>query len=146
MKMYAHYDQFDQEWRWKNFTAKELSCKCCGEYYHDPESLDLLQRSREISGKPYKINSAHRCVEHNKAVGGMPSSMHLKIAFDVSLKGHGKKPLLQALHDGGFTTFGMYASFIHTDIRDYKKWYGCAPSLWGKVYKEVVETDNDELQ
>jgi len=142
-KMYKHYDEFDQDWKWKNFTVKELSCKCCGEYYHDPESLDMIQAARDISGRSYRINSAHRCEAHNKAVGGMPASMHLKIAFDVSLNGHNKKELLQALFDGGLTTFGLYAGFIHTDSRDYKQWYGCAKNLWGDIYKEVVEIDNE---
>ena len=140
MKMYDHYDDFDQEWKWKNFTVKELSCRCCGEYFHDPESLNKIQTAREVSGRPFKINSAHRCVAYNKAIGGMPRSMHLNIAFDVSLKGHDKHELLQSMFDGGFTTFGLYASFIHTDIRPYKKWYGTTEVLWGDIYDKVIRS------
>ena len=140
MKMYGHYNDFDGEWRWKNFTAKELSCKCCGEYFHDPESLDKLQAARLIRGRAFKINSAHRCARHNAAVGGMPRSMHLNIAFDVSLKGHGREELLQALFDGGFTTFGLYATFVHTDKREYRLWHGCAERIWGDIYDSVVKS------
>ena len=138
--MYSHYDNFDQEWKWKNFTVKELSCKCCGEYYHDPDSLNKIQAAREVAGKAFTINSAHRCTAHNKAIGGMPRSMHLRIAFDVSLKGHDKEELLQSLFDGGFTTFGLYANFIHTDIREYRKWYGTTESLWGDIYTKVIRS------
>ena len=140
MKMYAHYDDFDQDWVWLNFSPKELSCKCCGEYFHDPESLNRLQTAREISGKPYKINSAHRCVKHNRKVGGMPRSMHLNIAFDVSLNGHDKQELLQALFDGGFSTFGLYSRFIHTDKRPYRLWYGTSKVVWGDIYNQVIRS------
>ena len=81
--IFKHYNDFKGEWKWQNFTIDELSCKCCSEYYHDPYSLDLLQAARTRLNKPMIINSGHRCVKHNSAVGGRPSSQHLKIAFDI---------------------------------------------------------------
>ena len=138
--IYAHYSDFKGRWRWKNFTAKELSCKCCGEYYHDTQALYYLQDARDFAGRPFRINSGHRCVKYNKAVGGVPNSEHLKIAFDISTKGHDKEVLLQSLFDGGFTTFGLYESFIHTDTRDYKFWISGSKSLWDDVYNKVIKS------
>jgi hypothetical protein len=109
--------------RWQNFTAKELACPCCGEYYHDELSLDQLQSARNKSGVSYHINSGHRCTRHNKEVGGASKSQHLKIAFDISLGGHDFRELEAALRESGFTTFGYYGSFIHTDTRPGRIWY-----------------------
>ena len=139
--IFKHYSDFKGEWKWKNFTAKELSCNCCGEYYHDPYSLELIQRFRELLGRSITPNSAHRCKAHNDRVGGRANSMHLKIAFDLPLHGHDKKDFVWALYESGFTTFGLYASFIHTDIRSYKMWYGCKESLWGNIYNEIIKRD-----
>lgn len=137
--IYKHYSDFDGEWRWKNFSPKELSCKCCGEYYHDEESLDRLQKAREYSPHIFKINSAHRCVAHNKSVGGSMHSQHLKIAFDISIAPfRNKGDLLQYLFMAGFTTFGLYGSFIHTDKREWRIWYGCDKALWGDLYDRMV--------
>ena len=139
--IYKHYSDFNGDWCWNNFTPKELSCKCCGEYYHDQYSLDLIQSARTISGKSYIINSAHRCAKHNAEIHGAKNSEHLRIAFDISLAGHTKVSLLSALHEAGFTTFGMYSSFIHTDIRPWRKWYGCPERLWEDIYDRVIKED-----
>lgn len=39
---------------------------------------DLLDPIREMWGKPLHVNSGYRCLALNKAVGGKPSSQHLK--------------------------------------------------------------------
>ena len=120
--IYAHWREFDGEWEWPNFTAEELSCKCCGEYYHDSDSLDYLQESREILGVPFKINSAHRCVDHNARVGGAPQSQHLKIAFDIR-KGELDPEELYDHFDKEYEDFagvGIYSWGVHVDFRDKK--------------------------
>jgi len=139
MTMYGHYSDYKGLWVWENFSIEKLSCSCCGEYYHDHYSLDLLQAARRIADKPMYINSGHRCVKHNANIGGKKKSQHLKMAFDVSLRGFEKNELLKYLFDAGFTTFGMYNSFIHTDRRSYKKWYGTKESVWGNIYNETVK-------
>ena len=145
--IFEHHTDFDSftNWEWVNFSARELSCKHCGEYWHDPDSLDKLQTARNIVGKPFKINSAHRCEFHNKVVHGAKNSEHLRIAFDISLDGHDKEELLTALFEAGFTTFGMYNSFIHTDHRPWRRWYGCDGVIkkeWQDIYKRVVKNGN----
>ncbi|MEM8921607.1 MAG: D-Ala-D-Ala carboxypeptidase family metallohydrolase, partial [Pseudomonadota bacterium] len=70
--------------RWPHFHQAELACRCSrfcgGEYWHDPDFLDALERLRALVGKPLVINSGHRCAQWNAAVGGAPLSMHKSIA------------------------------------------------------------------
>ena len=122
--LYAHWSDVPvNEWVWPNFTAKELSCSCCGEYWHDPHSLNLLQNAREIAGRPFRINSAHRCRAHNRKVGGALVSQHLRVAFDISIRGHDPRALYDACVQAGFTTFGHYGTFLHTDRRPGRRWF-----------------------
>lgn len=143
--LYKHWSDFDMsEWEWPNFTPEELSCKHCGEYYHDPDSLNKLQKARSLKGKPFIINSARRCEYYNDVVvKGSANSIHKRwIAFDISLSGHNKKELMKCLFDAGFTTFGMYNTFIHVDTRDYRRWYsvtGVIKKEWQAIYDDVVK-------
>lgn len=110
-------------WRWPHFSPKELSCKCggryCrGEYFHDEEFLDNLEALRAEVGKPCVLTSARRCDRHNTAVGGRPRSQHkLRIAGDVSLKGHDRRVLARAALKVGFTGIGFGKGFLHVDQR-----------------------------
>ena len=38
----------------------------------------VLDPVRERYGKPIKVNSGFRCLVHNKTVGGVPNSQHMK--------------------------------------------------------------------
>jgi hypothetical protein len=146
--MFKHYSDYKSEWHWENFTPKELSCKCCGEYWHDPYSLDLLQKTRNLLGRPLSPTSAHRCRSHNSSVGGKLKSQHLKIAFDLPIpSGMDRADFLIILASSGWTTYGMYASFVHVDRRSYKKWYGCKKEIWGNAYnKAMAELHDNSLE
>ncbi len=119
-----------------NFTKQELSCRHCGEFYNAPRYFAALQKAREILGKPIIINSAHRCSIHNAKIGGAPLSQHKKIAFDINLKNQDRYKLLAALKQAGFTSFGLYKTFIHCDLRIKNNgkgrfWYGAgAKPYW----------------
>lgn len=109
-------------WRWPNFTAKELACKCrrhCrGEYFHDPDFLDHLEELRAAVGRPLLITSGRRCDKHNTNVGGASRSQHkLRIAADISLNGHDRTKLARAALRAGFTGIGFGRSFLHVDQR-----------------------------
>lgn len=123
--MYSHWTAapWDKQ-RWPNFRPGELACPCCGEYYHDPATLDMIQAARTQLGKPLYINSGHRCKVYNSSnkIGGAKHSAHLKIAFDINTWGYNLEQLLKALLDAGFTTFGFYGNFIHTDPRPFRRW------------------------
>ena len=61
----------------KNFTEKELSCKCsCKMFNMDEEFLIRLQAFRYLLNMSMTITSACRCKAHNKAVGGVDTSCH----------------------------------------------------------------------
>lgn len=110
-------------WRWRFFSAKELSCKCggrhCrGEYFHNPEFLDALERLRIAAGRPLVVTSGRRCRGHNAAVKGASRSQHmLAIAVDISLFGHDRQDIVNAALKAGFTGIGFGSSFLHLDWR-----------------------------
>jgi zinc D-Ala-D-Ala carboxypeptidase len=113
-------------WRWGNFSPDEpnLVCPCCGEFYLDPIAIDRLQAALDLLGRSVRINSGHRCAIHNARVGGVPLSQHKLVAFDVSLAGQDRGDVLEALKLAGFSSFGLYQTFIHTDTRPGRLWFG----------------------
>ena len=93
-------------WRWPNFSARELACRCggrhCrGEYFHAPAFLDALELTRAAMGALI-VTSGRRCALHNGAVGGAPLSQHkVGIACDVALSGHDPAALARAAARSG---------------------------------------------
>jgi len=134
--MFIHWSHIPKEiWTWENFHPKSdtfLACPCCGEIYVHKPSLDKLQSSRVILAKPMSLNSGHRCWHRNALVGGVINSAHRLLSFDVSTRRHDRYDLLNSLAKAGFTTFGLYKTFIHTDNRPNRRWYGNkgAKQLW----------------
>lgn len=64
---------------------------------------NLLDPIREMWGKPLHVNSGYRCSALNKAVGGKPTSQHLKgEAADITTgsKAENKK-LFEMIKDSG---------------------------------------------
>ncbi len=129
---YSNNEGKENHWPWPNFTPEEFACRCgCGEAYIDRKAFDEIQYLRELMKMPLKINCAHRCVKHNEAVGGAPKSQHLKIAFDVSVRGWTAKQLTffnGLLDTTDFYSRGCYATFVHIDMRrDCRYWLvdGC---------------------
>ena len=125
----------------KNFSWKELECKGCRkggrpEYcYHNfvpTKNIDLyaitkLQALREAVGLPLTINSAARCLGHNKFVGGSGVSQHISTnsvksnAFDVKVpKGMTPEELAFIAEEVGFDGIGIYNTFVHVDTRGNK--------------------------
>ena len=86
--------------------------------------MDRLQAARVAVGRPFRINSAHRCWRHNLAVGGVPGSAHRRLAADISLIGHNRFDVLTACKAVGFTGFGYYQTFLHVDLGRKRFWYG----------------------
>lgn len=113
-------------WLWKDFVPAEVDCSHCGRMGVKPDAMDALQRLRSALRRPLRINSAYRCPEHNKAVGGAKNSQHLMgTAFDISTYNMGeveRLELLDAAKEAGFTGFGFYNSFLHVDIGPSREW------------------------
>jgi hypothetical protein len=125
---WAHWRDVEMAgWRWPNFPPRELACRGTGRLKIDPASLDALQALRSEMG-PLILNSAYRSPEHNRAVGGAPSSQHLLgKAFDVSMINHDPAEFEAAAKRHGFRGIGHYpdANFMHVDTRATPaRWHG----------------------
>ena len=61
---------------------------------------DKLQEIRDKIGVPITINSAYRCPEVNKAVGGSATSWHQQgLAADINAKGYTQEQLVRWIKD-----------------------------------------------
>ena len=119
----------------KNFNIQEFNCKCGCEMPADvlaniTELAENLQIVRDMLDEPIQINSAYRCEAHNRAIGGVKYSQHVKgTAADIVVKNIRPEKVVVALdrmQDAGFIKkggIGSYATFTHMDIRGYEaKW------------------------
>jgi len=119
----------------ENFNKREFDCKCGCEmpssvFYEIEELANELQTIRDRFNAPIQINSAYRCLSHNKAIGGVSNSQHvLGKASDIVIKGYTPNEVADELevmledeclfpfHLGGI---GRYNTFTHIDIRPSK--------------------------
>jgi uncharacterized protein YcbK (DUF882 family) len=103
----------------ENFTQAEFACRCqCGFDGIDQDIVDLVQKVRDFFDAPVTITSGCRCPEHNKTVGGSPSSQHLLgTAADFKVR-HVPPSVVhefcESLNPGGL---GYYPTFTHMDCR-----------------------------
>jgi len=88
---------------------------------------EQLQIIRDYTGLSITINSGYRSPEHNKSIGGVSNSQHVKgKAADIVIAG--MKPsdtyaLIEYLNDKGLIKIGglgHYNTFTHVDIREKK--------------------------
>ena len=112
------------KYNYPQLTREELRCKClkCN-YDIIPQQLaDMFMIARRLFGEPIIITSACRCVQHNRAVGGKPTSSHLPgLALDMQPKDNTefkRLALSYALGAAGFKRIGFNTKlrFIHVDI------------------------------
>ena len=118
----------------KNFKIDEFKCKgnlrgCDCKmpddvYKNIQELAENLQIIRDQLQEPIKINSAYRCENHNRKIGGTSKSQHLKgKAADIVVKNLTPDEVVNALDNlqqGGFIKsggLGRYDTFTHIDIR-----------------------------
>lgn len=107
---------------WRYFKLDEFSCPCCNRNKISYDLVTKLDRSRDLSGVPFRINSGYRCESYNASprIRGKKRSAHLKgLAVDIhaptgSLKG----VILPSLYAVGIKRVGIYKTFIHADIDD----------------------------
>lgn len=105
------------------FKEKEFACKCCGQL--PPLAKEnivalveaVLDQAREKLGMQVIVNSGYRCPVHNKAVGGVPNSQHMRgEAADICCEDN--KKLGKIIEQGVFDQLIYYPTFIHVS---YKK-------------------------
>lgn len=91
-----------------------------------PQLIELLEAIRSAWGEPVLVNCAYRSPEHNRAVGGVDGSYHVKgLAADIRPERQEDLAEFQQLcldinKDGGV---GLYDTFCHVDARgNYARW------------------------
>lgn len=109
-------------WESKHFSKNELKCPHCDECDMDHDFMAMLEESRELYDAPIHLNSAYRCEQHNKDVGGVRNSAHCRgNAVDISINGENAFYLLDIVFTFGFTGIGIKQHgeykdrFIHID-------------------------------
>jgi len=116
----------------RNFSVHEFNCK---DGTPVPEALFAnveelarnLQIIRDEIDQPLRILSGYRSLAHNAKVGGKKNSYHLRaMAADLTCKTLTPKQLAAVIEkliadkkikQGGI---GVYAGFVHYDIRGFK--------------------------
>jgi len=100
------------------FKESEFKCPCCDKAKVSAFLIHLLNKVRNLYGKPMIVNSGFRCEKHNKAVGGKPNSAHLRgTAADIKCTNSVDRYILVSLFfEAGFKRMGIYEDFIHVDV------------------------------
>ena len=88
----------------------------------------LLDPIREAVGRPILVNSGYRSPEHNRRVGGSPTSDHMRgLAADIHIAGlsgeEQKKLILPAITQWrlSFDQLIVYPRFVHISYRPGEK-------------------------
>ncbi len=110
---------FMTDWKEINFFEEhEFECSCCGIVIISKKLVLMLDLARELSETAFVITSGYRCKKHNKEVGGVRSSSHLKgFAVDIAVPDNiTRLKILRGLIIAGFRRIGIGKDFIHVDI------------------------------
>ena len=102
----------------RHFDLDRFRCPCCKKLIISDRLLQLLDLARDIAGVPFIINSGYRCEKHNKEIGGVPNSAHVKgLAADIkAVTSYERYHILYGLMKAGFNRIGIGKTFIHCDI------------------------------
>ena len=88
----------------------------------DMEFLSRLDQARSLCDIPFRITSGYRSEAHNRKVGGVSNSSHLKgLAADIACTNSAARHIIvSALLKVGLNRIGIADTFIHVD-RDSSK-------------------------
>ena len=107
----------------KWFKEKEFACKCCGQLpplaRENVKALvcEVLDPVREKLGMPIVVNSGYRCEKHNKDVGGVKNSQHLRgEAADIYCQDNERLKQL-IIENGKFDQLITYPTFLHVSYK-----------------------------
>ena len=107
----------------KWFKEKEFACKCCGQLpplaRENVKALvsEVLDPVREKLGMPIVVNSGYRCERHNKDVGGVRNSQHLRgEAADIHCEDNERLKQL-IIENGKFDQLITYPTFLHVSYK-----------------------------
>ena len=108
-----------------HFNSTEFRCRC-GECEFSKEFvphellLIILEDVRTSFDVPVTITSCKRCESHNKAVGGVKDSQHVKgTAADIQVAEWAPSAVYDFIDEryGDKVSLGKYNSFVHVDVR-----------------------------
>ena len=117
----------------KHFDRSEFMCRgtCnCGCNTADSELVSTLEIVRTHFGLPVRINSAFRCLEHNRSIGSKDTSMHVQgKAADIQVKDTNPETVYNFINRHAPNTYGLglyiEKGFVHVDVRSIKaRWEG----------------------
>ena len=102
----------------EHFKDREFACKCCGKVLVDQKLIDKLEELRGYMDLPIIITSGYRCSKHNKEVGGVKNSQHIRgKAVDIKVKGMSVRELEEVCKWAEFSFIKRYKSWVHVDVR-----------------------------
>lgn len=101
----------------KYFKNDEFERVACSVTDCNPDSLQRLDRAREIAGVPFILTSAYRSPESEKLKGRSGKGAHtLGRAFDVRCTDSASRySIVFGALAAGFTRIGIGKTFIHMD-------------------------------
>lgn len=104
-------------WQTANFHHHEFRCACCNGGQMDMDFILRLQKARTHARTPFRIISGWRCAAHNKAVGGVMGSSHLRgYAADIqTLTSEERFAVVRGLILARFQRIGIGDTFVHVD-------------------------------
>lgn len=117
--------------KWAEFDCKD-GTKVPKEYEANvkklAEQLEIIRS--EAGNRPIRINSGYRTEKHNKLVGGVPNSYHLRaMAADFTIKGMTPKQvyalIVRLMQEGKIMKggAGLYKTFVHYDIQGKERFW-----------------------
>ena len=113
-------DKVSEHFRLREFASRDGA----DEVLIDDALLDLLEAIRSEAGdKAITINSGYRSPAHNKAVGGVSNSQHVKgTAADIVVEDTDPLTVGQIAEYilGNRGGIGVYTTFTHVDVRANK--------------------------
>jgi len=102
----------------EHFSKKEFDCQCgCGTGTISDSLVQKLELVRVEYGRPMRINSGIRCLEHNRNIGSKDTSSHIKcLAADVGCTNMSERFTLIQILMKHFQRVGINKKFIHVDV------------------------------
>lgn len=102
----------------KHFKKKEFDCPDYGRNEMNEQFVKMLDDMREELGEPISIASGFRCAVHNRAVGGVPDSAHLRgLAADIVTKNSAiRYKIIGYAIRHSVNRIGIGKDFVHIDI------------------------------
>jgi len=115
-----------------HFKLQEFRCRHCGKLKLNIDLLLKLEELRKQTGALI-INSGYRCPTHNKNVGGITNSEHLKgNAADLNATNMHPRDVYN-IADKMFNGVGKYNTFTHVDV-------GINSYRWNNSNEKVTPT------